>query len=381
MGYTTWSDMGIDVSETAFLARCDALVKTGLASAGFTYCNIDDGWPAKSRDDQQRIQPGPKFPSGFANISAKLHNAGLKFGLYTDRGTKTCGGYPGSLGHEVLDARQYAAWGVDFLKEDNCHAPGGPNDKETQLKEFGAMRDALNATGRPVLFAVCGGGGELPWSNISYFAQPPFGAALANTWRIGPDTVEFFSGRHNLALDTILEGFAGPGGWNDPDMLLTSNPSSKRHLSPAQSRSQFSLWAALAAPLMLSGPIGELSAWDLETYSNREVIAVNQDPLGEQGVPLAYTQPTGAKLILGKRLHDGSLAAVFCNNGLFSGEVECDTSCWAKTPFPSGSRLQVRDLYAKGPAKTPTAVAGQSYRVQLEGSGHSVALRFSLVAV
>ena len=135
----------------------------------------------------------------------------------------------------------------------------------------------------------------------------------------------------------MVEGFAGPGGWNDPDMLLTSNPSSKRHLSPAQSRSQFSLWAALAAPLMLSGPIGELSAWDLETYSNREacmpyapspshalwkVIAVNQDPLGEQGVPLAYTQPTGAKLILGKRLHDGSLAAVFCNNGLFSGEVE-----------------------------------------------------------
>jgi len=298
-------------------------------------------------------------------------------GVYTDRGTKTCGGYVGSLGYESVDASTFASWGVDYLKEDNCNAPGGASNRTQQLLEFGAMRDALNATGRPILFAVCGGGMETPWANLSYFAESPFGSGLANTWRVGPDTIDFFTGRHNLALDSILAGYAGPGGWNDPDMLMSSDLGAKRHLSPAQSRSQFALWAALAAPLFLSGPVGSLSEWDMETYNNTEVIAVSQDPLGLQGLPLAYSQPLGSRLVIGRELYDGSLAAVFTNNGIWTEGIECDAKCWAKTHFKPGTPLIVRDMYAKAPATTPTAIAGEAYQVSLPGWGHSAVLRFT----
>ena len=214
MGYATWNDVGIDVNETQFLASCDALVSTGLAALGFTYCNLDEGWPSATREEPggQIIADPDLFPSGMLAIADHLHSKGLQFGLYTDRGDLTCGGLPGSLGYEKQDAAQYADWEVDYVKEDNCHAPGGPNDQEMQLQEFGLMRDALNATGRPMVFAVCGGGGEPPWANLSYFAEPPFGAELANSWRIGPDTIGYETMRHNLALDSILSPFAGPGG-------------------------------------------------------------------------------------------------------------------------------------------------------------------------
>ena len=195
MGYSTWNDLGIAVNESIFYARCSSLVSTNLSASGYTYCNLDEGWPSKAgRDTANRTFADPvRFPNGMRALASSVHALGLKIGLYTDRGELTCAGFPGSLGHEALDASTYAAWQVDYLKEDNCHAPGGIDDRGAQLAEFGAMRDALNSTGRPILFAVCGGGGEAPWKNISYFAEPPFGKALANTWRIGPDTIEWLT--------------------------------------------------------------------------------------------------------------------------------------------------------------------------------------------
>lgn len=385
MGYTTWNDVGADVSEEQFLANCDALISTGLSSLGFIYCNIDEGWPTESREEPSgKIMADPvRFPNGIRGLADYVHAGGLKLGIYTDRGTETCGGYPGSLGYEAQDATQYAEWEVDYVKEDNCKAPGGPNNRTAQLEEFGLMRDSLNATGRPIVFAVCGGGGEPPWANLSYFAEPPFGTELANYWRIGPDTIGYETMRHNLALDTTLYPFAGPGGWNDADMLLGSNADAKHHCSPAQSRAQFSMWSTLAAPLFISASIPELSEWDLETFSNAEVVAVDQDALGKQGVPLVYEEPLGERLVLGRELADGGLAAVFVNSFPDSGRrnVTCDAICWSKVPqqWPPGTPLAVRDLWKHGPADVPAAVVGEPYSVLLNGQGNSAMFKFTTV--
>ena len=199
-----------------------------------------------------------------ANFSAYVHARGLKLGVYTDRGTRTCAFKPGSYGSERVDARQYAEWQVDYLKEDNCAAPGGANNRTEALYRFGLMRDALNATGRPIFFSVCGGGDQLPWNDLSYYAQPPFGAALANSWRIGPDAVERFTTLHALDIDKKLAAAAGPGGFNDPDMLLTSAPGAARKLGAPQSRTMFNIWAVLAAPLLIGGPIEQVRTQPLE---------------------------------------------------------------------------------------------------------------------
>ena len=187
-----------------------------------------------------------QFPSGMANFSRVIRSKGLKLGLYTDRGTKTCAGRPGSFGFEQIDAVTYAGWNVSYLKEDNC----GPNNVASAIKQFGMMRDALNRTGRRIFFSVCGGGDQLPWANLSWFATADgAGAALANSWRIAPDSTNWGSSVHAFTIDATLARSAKPGGWNDPDMLLSSSRPATRRLSPEQSRTQFSLWAILVSCL------------------------------------------------------------------------------------------------------------------------------------
>ena len=270
-GYNTWNDVGKHLDAAALEARVDAMVASGLRDAGYTYFNLDDGWAADARDPKTHVLPASStaFPKGMKAFADYVHGKGLKLGLYTDRGTQTCAGKPGSYGYEAVDAKQYAAWGCDYLKEDNCHAPGGANNHSEAFYRFGLMRDALNATGRPVFFSVCGGGDQAPWNSLAWMAQPPSGgAALANAWRIAPDCVEWVTTLHALSIDAGLARFSGPGGFNDPDMLLTSTKGAVRKLGPVQSRTQFSIWAVLAAPLLIGGPISQLSAWDLETYKN-----------------------------------------------------------------------------------------------------------------
>jgi len=382
LGYNTWNDVGCSgISEASVMAVADALEKTGLKARGYQYINLDDCWQDQHGRDAVtgRLRPDPqRFPSGLRNLSDALHARGFLFGIYTDRGTKTCAGRPGSLNSEELDAQTFAEWAVDYVKEDNCYSSTGPNDRDTLFKQFQTFRDALNRTGRPMFFSVCGGGDQLPFSNLSFYATDlRGGAALANSWRISSDCIEWQTCQNAFRVAAGLGSKAGPGGFNDPDMLLGSS-GSVMTLTQARSRTQFSIWAILMAPLLIGAHPARLSAFDLETYSNAEVIAVNQDPLGRQGFILSETGP---KVVWGRLLADSSWALVFQNNGLLRPvEVVCDTGCWAKMPFNSGMGLQVRDLWLRGPAQQALATVGEPYAVQVPRASASVMLRFMPVA-
>lgn len=382
MGYNTWNDLGCkQMSEDNVKAVADSMVSTGLLDAGYNYLNLDDCWMASNRDKAGRLQGDPTtFPSGIKSLADHVHSKGLKFGIYSDRGDQTCQGLPASLGSEKLDAQTFADWGVDYLKEDNCHSSTGANDQDQLFKEFGTMRDALNATGRPIFFSVCGGGDNFPWSDLSYYATDPRGArALANAWRISSDVVEWQTCQAAYHTTNDLADFAGSGGINDPDMLLGSSTSAARTLSAARSRTQFNLWAILMAPLMIGANLRELNAYDIETYTNAEVISVNQDPLGKQGKRIALTKrlPHISLSVWMRELANGDVALAFVNNYLTSSTVVCDSACWAQLPIKTGTALDVRDLWTHNPAEQPLVTAGADYRVALEGGGVSAMLRLS----
>lgn len=287
MGYNTWNDFRCDgITAENIRKVADVMVAYGLDKVGYDHVNIDDCW-AVARGADGIIVPDPKaFPDGMKAVGDYLHVKGLKFGIYTDRGTNTCVGRPGSQGFEAIDAQTYASWGVDYLKEDSCNAP---TDHATAVAQYGKMRDALNATGRPIYFALCG------WS--AWYA--PVGKQLANSWRVGYDVNQWENVWGNaLSVTRRLGQYAGPGGFNDIDALIGSTQGAAVCLTETQSRTQFSLWSMLAAPLIIGSNMLHLSAHDLETYTNTEVIAVNQDPLGLQAEVFWENCPSGTELPL-----------------------------------------------------------------------------------
>lgn len=271
MGYNTWNDLRCEgITAAAVTSLADAMVDLGLADLGYKYLNVDDCWATDTTGSGELVPDPAAFPDGMAALVDRVHDRGLSFGLYGDRGWKTCAFRPGSGGLEAVHAAQLAGWGVDYLKYDSCWAS---NDHEVAFAEYAAMRDALNSTGRPVLFSLCG------WN--AWYA--PAGAALANSWRIAADCDEWANVYVAVRTNEALGRYAGPGGFNDPDMLLGSDPHAPAHLTPTQVQTQFSLWAVMAAPLLIGSRLRSMPPSDLATYSNAEVIAVDQDPLGVQG--------------------------------------------------------------------------------------------------
>ncbi|KAK3268672.1 alpha-galactosidase, variant 2, partial [Cymbomonas tetramitiformis] len=270
MGFNTWNHFGCNINENLIRATADRLVALGLRDAGYKYVNLDDCWQV-SRDAEGRIVEDPTaFPSGLKSLSDYVHSKGLLFGLYSDAGLKTCGGRPGSLGYELLDAQQYAKWGVDYLKYDNCNTDGTPPEKR-----YPVMRDALNATGRPIFFSMCEWGVDDP----AKWAQE-----VGNSWRTTGDITDTFASMVSRAdLTERLWRAAGPGGWNDPDMLEVGNGL----MSHEEYKTHFSLWALMKAPLLIGCDLLSITNETLEILSNKEVIAVNQDALGVQGRKVA----------------------------------------------------------------------------------------------
>mmetsp|Transcript_27173 Transcript_27173/g.63209 ORF Transcript_27173/g.63209 Transcript_27173/m.63209 type:complete len:431 (-) Transcript_27173:243-1535(-) len=383
MGYNTWNDQGcILMTEGQVKAAADALVSSGLNRKGYIYVNLDDCWHDRERDNiTNRLRADPlRFPSGIPGLAAYVHSKGLKFGIYTDRGSKTCAGRPGSLGYEKLDAETFASWGVDYVKEDNCHSTTGPNDEDVLFEQFGLFRDALNATGRPIFFSVCGGGDQTPWANLSYYASDRRGGpGLANAWRISPDCTDWITCSNAAHISSGVRAFAAQGGYNDPDMLMSSTKRTARlSLTPHQSRTQFFVWAVLMAPLLLGSSPAELSAYDLETYGAEEVIKVNQDPLLKQGGIITSEWDTaGGRLghIVWAREVTEGVAMVFQNNFPVKGKVTCSDDCWAALPFARGTHLHARELL---PAGSPDGamqdlapVAGTSLAVDVVSGGAS----------
>jgi alpha-galactosidase len=274
MGWNSWNKFGCDVSEKLVKEMADAMVASGMKDAGFQYVVIDDCWQV-SRDGEGNIVPDPQhFPSGMKALADYIHSMGLKFGIYSDAGTATCGGRPGGRGYEFQDARQYAAWGVDYLKYDWCN-----HGTQEVKSSYSTMRDALKASGRPIVFSLCEWGVEDPWK---------WAGDVGNLWRTTGDITDCWSctGQYTRGVMQILDAqvdlweYAGPGHWNDPDMLEVGNPG----LTIEESRAHFSLWCMLAAPLMAGNDLRNMPAEIREILTNKEVIAVNQDSLGHQAV-------------------------------------------------------------------------------------------------
>jgi len=278
MGWNSWNTFGCDVDEDLIKEIADALVSSGMQAAGYEYIVVDDCWQI-GRDSQGNIIVDPdRFPSGMKAIGDYLHARGLKFGLYSDAGTNTCQGRPGSRGHEYQDARTYAAWGVDYVKYDWCYT--GTQDPQAS---YTTMRDALYAAGRPVVFSMCEWGLSQPWewaTDIAHLWRTT-GDIQAN-WAV-PDARQgkVWGGGViiNLDMQEGLERHAGPGHWNDPDMLQVGNGT----LTESENRAHLSLWCMLAAPLMAGNDLRNMEKATLEILTNREVIAIDQDSLGRQG--------------------------------------------------------------------------------------------------
>lgn len=269
MGWNSWNHFACDISEDLIKETADAIVNLGLDKLGYEYVNLDDCWQASERDSSGAIQADiARFPSGMKALGDYIHSKGLKFGIYSSAGFKTCQAYPASLGMEEIDAASYAAWGVDYLKYDNCYTDHGPPQKR-----YPPMASALEASGRDILYSLCEWGRENPAA---------WAGDIAHSWRVSGDIKDSWDSiisRANIAAP--LWRYAGPDNWNDPDMLEVGNG----HCSYDEYKSHFSLWAMLKSPLIIGNDVRAMTKDD-ETMSiigNDEVIAVNQDALGFQG--------------------------------------------------------------------------------------------------
>ena len=321
MGWNSWNFFKKDVTEDIIKEIVDALVATGLKDAGYEYVVIDDHWHGE-RDSLGFIQAdAKKFPSGMKVLADYVHSKGLKFGIYSDAGTMTCGGRPGSLGHEYQDALKYAEWGVDYLKYDWCNSDG-LNAKSA----YSLMRDALYKAGRPIVFSLCEWGVNKPWE---------WGADVGHMWRTTGDIWRNFDGdtiiwgfpSHGVLQildkqDSMLRRYAGPDHWNDPDMLEVGNG-----MSANEDKAHFSLWAMLCAPLMLGNDIRNMSSETIEILTNKDVIAVNQDKLGIQSLKLSSDENIEVWF---KPLVNGDWAVCFLNRSKEDRTIHID---WKKYDF------------------------------------------------
>jgi len=295
MGWNSWNKFACNVSEQLIRETADAMVSSGMKAAGYQYVNIDDCWQV-SRDGQGTIVADPtRFPSGIKALADYVHSKGLKLGVYTDAGRLTCEKRPGSFDHEVQDAKTYAAWGVDYVKIDWCNAEG--LDPDVQYAKF---RDALAQSGRPIVFSICNWGVKAPWQ---------WGPHTGNLWRTTGDIKDDYDRMSVIGFSQNgLDKFAGPGHWNDPDMLEVGNGGMKRD----EYLTHMSLWALLAAPLIAGNDLRNMNAETREILTNPEVIAVDQDTRGVQG---HRVWDEGPLEIWAKPLADGSNAVGLFNRG------------------------------------------------------------------
>lgn len=352
MGWNSWNKFGCKVDEAVIRRTADAIAANGMKEAGYAYIVIDDCWHGSRDADGFITEDRQRFPGGLKALGDYIHGKGLKFGIYSDAGTKTCGGRPGSQGHEYQDALRYARWGVDYLKYDWCSS-GVRNAEEA----YATMADALRATGRPILFSLCEWGNSKPWL---------WAAKIGNMWRTTGDITDKWEGKHGhswgvasiVDLNEPLWPFAGPGHWNDPDMLEVGNGG----LSDAEYRAHFSLWAMMAAPLIAGNDVAAMSDATRAILLNRAVIAVDQDPLGAQG---HRVWRSGAQEVWVKPMADGGRTLLLWNRGDAPARIAAD---WPSLGLPATVRLRGRDLWAH------TDLGRLSGRYAAEVAAHGVVM-------
>jgi alpha-galactosidase len=330
MGWNSWNKFGCNVSEDMIRQMADAMVNSGMKDAGYQYIVIDDCWQVE-RDSRGNIVPDAKrFPSGIKTLADYVHSRGLKFGIYSDAGSMTCAKRPGSLGHEYQDALQYAAWNVDYLKYDWCNT-----STQDALAAYALIRNALNATGRPIVLSICEWGTAKPWL---------WGKSVGgNLWRTTGDITDKWEAQEKYSLGMLnildlqngLESYAGPGHWNDPDMLEVGNGG----MTTEEYRAHFSLWSVLAAPLIAGNDLRDMKPEIHDILTNKEVIAVNQDPLGSEG---RRVLKDGDQEVWSKQMQDGSRTVVLLNRAVTEKAIGFS---WENLGYPSHLSAGVRDLW------------------------------------
>ncbi len=336
MGWNSWNKFACSVSEDMIREMADAMVKSGMKDAGYQYVVIDDCWQV-TRDENGNIVADPqRFPSGIKALADYVHSLGLKFGIYSDAGSKTCAGRPGGLGHEYQDAVQYAAWGVDYLKYDWCNTT-----TQDAKASYANIRAALDAAGRPIVLSICEWGKAQPWL---------WGKEVGgNLWRTTGDIQDRWAGKKEwkpgdccsygvvdiIDAEAELYSYAGPGHWNDPDMLEVGNGG----MTDVEYRSHFSLWTILAAPLIAGNDLRSMRPEIRDILTNKEVIAIDQDPLGMQG---RRVSKSGDREVWAKQLQDGSRAVVLLNPGAAAQNVAVT---WGEIGYPDHLSASVRDLW------------------------------------
>ncbi|XP_071723861.1 alpha-galactosidase 2-like [Rutidosis leptorrhynchoides] len=335
MGWNSWNHFQCDINETLIKDTADAMVSTGLATLGYQYINLDDCWGELNRDSQGNLAPkASTFPSGIKDLADYVHSKGLKLGIYSDAGTLTCSNrMPGSLDHEEQDAKTFASWGVDYLKYDNC-ANTGTSPKERYPK----MSKALLNSGRTIFFSLCEWGHEDPAT---------WAPSIGNSWRTTGDIEDNWHSMTSIADENDKwASYAGPGGWNDPDMLEIGNGG----MTTEEYRSHFSIWALVKAPLLIGCDLRSMNDVTFELLSNKEVIAVNQDKLGVQGKKV---KKDGDDEVWAGPLSYNRVALLLLNRGSSNSNI---TTYWTDIGFNSSTIVDVRDLWLHS---TQSEVQGQ----------------------
>ena len=345
MGWNSWNKFACNVSEKLLKETADAMVSTGMRDAGYQYIIVDDCWQI-SRDSMGFIVADPqKFPSGIKALTDYIHSKGLKFGIYSCAGIKTCAGRPAGRGHEFQDACMYAKWGVDYLKYDWCNTEG-----QTQKESYKLMSSMLKEAGRPIVFSLCEWGGSKPWE---------WAGEVGHLWRTTGDIFDCFDCEKKygtwsawgamkiLDMQKDMRQYAGPGHWNDPDMLEVGNGG----MTENEDRAHFSMWCMLAAPLMAGNDLKSMSPQTHDILTNGDAIAVNQDVLGVQG--LKYKSEEGLETWL-KPLSGGDWAVCFLNRAAEPKMIEFD---WTKnivsdtvsnrTLDASAELYKIKDIWTK----------------------------------
>ncbi len=338
MGWNSWNTFGGELCDELVRETADAFVETGLQDAGYEYVVMDDIWEADERVDGKLTWDPDKFPEGIPALAEYVHSKGLKFGIYSCAGSHTCAGKPASYGYELEDARTFADWGVDFLKYDFCYVPPGADGPMLYRR----MGQALRSTGRPILFSMCEWGANKPWE---------WGASAGgHMWRTTGDINDSWESILEIGFrkQQGLECYAGPGHWNDPDMLVVGmygkgNVARESVCTDAEYRSHFVLWCLLASPLMIGCDVRNMNTATRELLMNKNLIAVNQDRLGAQGFCIGKTYHGREKAtVYAKPLEDGSLAIGLFNLGERKQRIV--TAAWEAVGLQSRQRCSVIDL-------------------------------------
>jgi len=332
IGWNSWNKFACNVSEKLIMQMADEMVSSGMQDAGYQYIVIDDCWQVDRDENGEIVVDKDRFPHGMKYVADYVHSKGLKFGIYSCAGSKTCAGRPGGRGHEFQDARTYASYGVDYLKYDWCNTT-----TQEAKSSYTTMRDGLFAAKRPIVFSLCEWGTAKPWE---------WAKEVGHLWRTTGDIVDRWDSMIDiLDKEKDLAKYAGPGYWNDPDMLEVGNGG----MTTEEYRTHFSLWCMLAAPLMAGNDLGNMSPETADILKNAEVIALDQDVLGKQG--FCY-RDNGDYEIWIKKLANNEKAVCLLNRGDEEKTVQVDYNVllkandnyWASEPYKLED-YKLRDLW------------------------------------